>query len=73
MQRVADNRRVPMVEGRDRRPSVMFRGDEAVVIHYLALEPDEEIDDSPPEERMSREEWRRRHAEFGLDRYGQRL
>lgn len=68
VKRVVDNQRVPMVEGRERRWQVLFpHGDEALLVHYLVLEPGEDVSDSPPEVRMSRAEFRERHAEFGLD------
>lgn len=57
----------PPVEGRERRPQVMFPyGDDVVVVHYLVLEPGEDIDDTPPEDHMTRAEWKQRHTDYGL-------
>lgn len=57
----------PTVEGRERRWQVAFpHGDEALLVNYLVLEEGEEVDDSPPEERMTIAEFKRRCGEFGL-------
>lgn len=68
-----DNQRVPMVVGRERSWRLVIHGDAVVVINYLVLEDGEDINDSPPEEQMSRAEFARRHAEFGLDPDGKPL
>ena len=59
-------------QARDRQWSlVMLRGgDEVLLRHCLVLADDEEIDDTPPEVRMSETDWKRRHKDFGLDRAG---
>ena len=66
MIRSTDNRRVPTIQGRDRRWALVVRHDDVLVVNYLMVEPGEQVDDTPPEVRMSRTDWARRHAEFGL-------
>lgn len=72
---VHDNRTgAKQVEDRERQWSaVMGRGPGVLLRNCLVLQPGEQIDDQPPELRLTDGEWRERHAEFGLDVDGQPL
>jgi hypothetical protein len=62
------------VKDRKRRWAAMFaHGDEVILVNYLVLKPNEQVDDDPPRVTMSREEFRQRHAEYGLTADGQPL
>jgi hypothetical protein len=72
---VHDNRTgAKHVENRERAwCAVMGRGAGVLLRNCLVLKVGEQIDDQPPEVRLTDEQWRERHAEFGLDIDGQPL